>query len=87
MRKVAKQPNIRGILWSYIGQERRRMAISVPVDTRGYAGGYIAQNEAGEIIAAASSAQELEDKLREMGYSDDNMPTLESVPERGLALL
>ncbi len=63
------------------------MAIALPVDTRPYAGGYIAQDEKGEIIAAAKTIDELEAKLKKLGYTDDNMPTLESVPEKGLALL
>ncbi len=63
------------------------MAIAVPVDTRPYAGGYIAQDEKGDVIAAAPTAEGLENKLRDLGFTDENMPTFESVPEKGLALL
>ena len=72
---------------STVKEGEKKMAITVPVDTRPYAGGYIAQDDKGEVIAAAKTAEELERKLREMGYTDDNMPTFESVPEKGLALL
>ncbi len=61
--------------------------MAVAVDVRPYVGQYIAQAENGEILTAAPTYVEVERKLRKLGYTEFNMPTIELIPEGGLQLL
>jgi Fe2+ transport system protein FeoA len=55
------------------------------LDVRGMEGSYIAEIGEGKVVAAPN-AENLEAKLREMGFDDESMPALESVPPAGLNL-
>jgi hypothetical protein len=53
------------------------------VDTRAYAGQWVAQDKEGDIIAVAPDLEQLEKALLAAGFSEGKFPAIMRIPDKG----